>query len=240
MYAKSSLAQQNREADLIHDRRAAVKAFSGRPQQPLAIRICHWCNVAFITLMAGSGLQIFTAYPALGPRGEQYWWYPFQNLPPPSWLRIGGWLAGGRHWHFAIAWFFIANGLLYLCYFLVTGEWRRRLFRPGRDAVNAVRQFAYYVRIRKSPPPEDFYNGLQRLSYSGVLLLGVVMVLSGLAIYKPVQFHFLTLLFAGYDGARVVHLAGLCLLGIFVVVHLVLVMAHPRDLLAMITGGKRG
>jgi len=213
---------------------------TGRRQQPLPIRICHWWNVVFITVMAGSGLQILTAYPALGPRGEQYSWYPFQNLPPPSWLRIGGWLEGGRHWHFAIAWFLVANGLIYLCYFFARGEWRRRLFRPRRDAVNAVRQFAYYVRIRKSPPPEDFYNGLQRLSYSGVLLLGVVMVLSGLAIYKPVQFHFLTLLFGGYDGARVVHLAGLCLLGIFVVIHLMLVLSHPQALLAMVTGGKRG
>ncbi len=96
------------------------------------------------------------------------------------------------------------------------------------------------MRIRKSPPPEDFYNGLQRFSYTIVLLLGVMMVLSGLAIYKPVQFHFLSLLFGGYDGARVVHLAGLCLLGIFVVIHLVLVLSHPRTLLAMITGGKRG
>jgi thiosulfate reductase cytochrome b subunit len=213
---------------------------TGRSQQPLPIRICHWCNVVFITLMAGSGLQILTAYPALGSRGEQYSWYPFQNVPPPSWLRIGGWLEGGRHWHFAVAWFLVTNGLIYLCYFFASGEWRRRLFRPRRDAVNAVRQFAYYVRIRKSPPPEDFYNGLQCLSYSGVLLLGVVMVLSGLAIYKPVQFHFLTLLFGGYDGARVVHLAGLCLLGIFVVIHLVLVLSHPQALLAMVTGGKRG
>jgi len=217
-----------------------MKRETGRRQQPLPIRICHWCNVVFITLMAGSGLQILTAYPALGPRGEQYSWYPFQNLPPPSWLRIGGWLEGGRHWHFAIAWFLVANGLIYLCYFFASGEWRRRLFRPRRDAVNAIRQFAYYIRIRKSPPPEDFYNGLQRLSYSGVLLLGVVMVLSGLAIYKPVQFHFFALLFGGYDGARVVHLAGLCLLGIFVVIHLVLVFSHPRALLAMITGGHRG
>jgi thiosulfate reductase cytochrome b subunit len=148
-------------------------------------------------------------------------------------------LAGGRRWHFAIAWFFVVNGLIYLCYFVASGEWRRRLFRPGRDAANAVRQFAYYMRIRKSLLPEDFYNGLQRLSYSGVLLLGIIMVLSGLAIYKPVQFHFLTLLFGGYDGARVVHLAGLCLLGIFVVIHLVLVLSHPRALLAMISGGQR-
>jgi thiosulfate reductase cytochrome b subunit len=218
----------------------SASRFSGRRQQPAIIRVTHWCNVVFIVLMAGSGLQIFTAYPALGPRGAQYWWYPFQNIAPPQWLTIGGWLAGGRHWHFAIAWFFIANGLIYLTYFFASGEWRRRLFRPGRDMGNALRQFAYYIGIRRSPPTADFYNGLQRFAYTGVLLLGIVMVLSGLAIYKPVQFHPLTLIFGGYDGARVVHLAGLCLLAMFVVVHVILVSLHPRELVNMIGGGKRG
>jgi thiosulfate reductase cytochrome b subunit len=212
----------------------------GRHQQPAAIRITHWCNALLIVLMAGSGLQILTAYPALGPRGAQYSWYPFQNIPPPRWLTLGGWLAGGRHWHFAIAWLFIANGLVYMAYFFFSGEGRRRLFRPRRDTGNAVRQFAYYMQLRRSAPPVDFYNGLQRLAYTGVLSLGIIMVLSGLAIYKPVQLHPLTLLFGGYDGARVVHLAGLCLLAMFVVVHIILVLGHPRELLNMFTGGTRG
>lgn len=219
---------------------AANARFKGRLQQPLPIRLVHWFNVLFITLMAGSGLQILTAYPSLGPRGAQYRWYPFQDTPPPSWLRLGGWLAGGRHWHFAIAWFFILNGLVYAGYMAASGEWRRRIFLPRRDARNAVLQFAHYTRIRKTPPPPDFYNGLQRLAYTSALLLGFVMVLSGLAIYKPVQFHALTMLFGGYDGARVVHLAGLCLIAMFVAIHLVLVSIHPREILHMITGGKRG
>jgi len=240
MYSNSISAPQKGKTDLVIARDSTIDEFAGRQQQPLLIRLCHWFNVMFLAVMAGSGLQILTAYPALGPRGEQYSWYPFQNVAPPSWLRIGGWLAGGRHWHFAIAWFFVTNGLIYLCNFFASGEWRRRLFRPRRDALNAVHQFVYYLGIRKSPPPEDFYNGLQRLSYSGVLLLGVLMVLSGLAIYKPVQLHLLTLVFGGYDGARVVHLVGLCLFGIFVLIHLVLVSSHPRALLAMITGGRSG
>jgi thiosulfate reductase cytochrome b subunit len=171
-------------------------AFKGRSEQPLPIRIVHWCNALFLILMAGSGLQILTAYPSLGPRGAQYWWYPFQGTPPPSWLRIGGWLGGGRHWHFAIAWFFVLNGICYLAYFFLSGEWRRRMFRPARDVNGARAQFLYYLRIRKAPPPADFYNGLQRFAYSSAIILGVVMVLSGLAIYKPVQLHFLTLLLA--------------------------------------------
>ncbi len=210
-----------------------------RREQPLVLRITHWCNALFLLLMAGSGLQILTAYPAFGPQGAQYTWYPFQGTPPPSWLTIGGWLAGGRHWHFAIAWFFVQNGIFYVTYYFLSGEWRRRLFLPRRDTINAVRQFAYYTRIRKNPPPPDFYNGLQRLAYSSVIVFGIVMVLSGLAIYKPVQLHFLTLLFGGNDGAREVHLAGLCLLVLFVITHLILVASHPREIVKMISGGTR-
>ena len=113
------------------------------------------------------------------------------------------------------------------------------MFRPSRDVTSALAQFLYYLRIRRTPPPVDFYNGLQRLAYTSVIIFGIVMLLSGLAIYKPVQLHFLTLLFGGYDGARVVHLAGLCLLAMFLVTHLVLVSMHPREIVNMITGGPR-
>src|SRR5260370_41742270 len=108
-------------------------------------------------------------------------------------MRIGGWLAGGRHWHFAIAWFFVINGFVYVTYFFTSGEWRRRLFVPRRDAVNALRQFAYYVRISRTPPPAGFYNGLQRLADTSAIIFGVVLVLSGLAIYKTLQLQFLTI-----------------------------------------------
>lgn len=224
---------ENRSAEPAH-----ATGRNPRSQQPLPIRLVHWLNALFLILMAGSGLQILAAYPSLGPQGEQYPWYPFQGTPPPKWLRIGGWLGGARHWHFAIAWFFILNGVVYVAYLVASGEWQRRWFQPRRDAWNAIRQFAYYTRIRSEPPPADFYNGLQRLAYTSVILFGFIMVLSGLAIYKPVQLHWLTLLFGGYDGARVVHLAGLCMLALFVASHLVLVALHPREIVSMITGGK--
>jgi len=212
----------------------------GRRAQPAAIRLAHWINIPLLVIMAGSGLQILAAYPALGPRGAQYSWYPFQNEPPPSWLRFGGWLAGARHWHFAIAWFLIFNGVIYLIYLIASGEWRRRVFIPTRDTSNALAMFAYYLRIRKTPPPEDFYNGLQRVAYTSAILFGVVVVLSGLAIYKPVQLYWITAAFGGYDVARVVHLSCLVLLGVFTVMHLVLVALHPRTIVTMVTGGQRG
>ncbi len=214
--------------------------FAGRRAQPLIIRLSHWINIPLIVIMAGSGLQILAAYPSFGQRGALYKWYPFQGDAPPSWLRFGGWLAGARHWHFAIAWFLVLNGVIYLAYAIATGEWRRRVFLPRRDATNAFRMFTYYLRLRKTPPPEDFYNGLQRLAYTSAILFAIVIVLSGLAIYKPIQLYWLAALFGGYDGARVVHFACLVLLTLFALNHIVLVALHPRTLVAMVTGGKRG
>ncbi len=218
----------------------AERHHTGRRAQPAAIRLAHWINIPLLVIMAGSGLQILSAYPALGPRGALYSWYPFQNDAPPSWLRFGGWLAGARHWHFAIAWFLILNGIIYLSYMIASGEWRRRVFIPTRDTSNAVAMFAYYLRIRKTPPPEDFYNGLQRLAYTSAILFGVVVVMSGLAIYKPVQLYWITAAFGGYDVARVVHLSCLVLLALFTAMHLVLVAFHPRTVVTMVTGGQRG
>src|SRR5271168_968026 len=219
---------------------AAEKRLRGRRAQPAAIRLAHWINIPLIIIMAGSGLEIFAAYPALGPQGAQYKWYPFQNDAPPSWLRFGGWLAGARHWHFAIAWFLILNGIIYLIYMIASGEWRRRVFIPTRDTSNALAMFAYYLRIRKTPPPEDFYNGLQRVAYTSAILFGVIVVLSGIAIYKPVQLYWITAAFGGYDVARVVHLSCLVLLASFTATHLVLVALHPRTVITMVTGGQRG
>jgi thiosulfate reductase cytochrome b subunit len=218
----------------------AKRSHTPRRAQPAAIRLAHWINIPLLVIMAGSGLQILSAYPALGPRGAQYSWYPFQNMAPPSWLRFGGWLAGARHWHFAIAWFLILNGVIYLIYMIASGEWRRRVFIPTRDASNALAMFAYYVRVRKTPPPEDFYNGLQRMAYTSAILFGIVVVMSGLAIYKPVQLYWITAAFGGYDVARVVHLSCLVLLALFTVMHLVLVVLHPRTIVTMVTGGPRG
>jgi thiosulfate reductase cytochrome b subunit len=183
---------------------------------PLIIRLTHWLNVPLLAIMAGSGLQILVAYPYMGPRGALYSWYPLQGFVPPSWVRVGGWLAGGRQWHFAAAWFLVINGVIYLTYAIATGEWQRRAFLPRRDSANAVRMFAYYLRIRREPPPEDFYNGLQRASYTGAVLLGIVVVLSGLTIYKPLQLHWLLWIFGSYDVAL-----------------------HPRTLVDMVTGGRR-
>lgn len=211
----------------------------GRKPQPWPIRVSHWLNVPLLVIMAGSGLQILAAYPALGERGRLYRWYPFQNMAPPDSLTFGGWLAGARHWHFAIAWAFVANGLFYLCYYFASGEWRRRAFNPMRDTRNAIQTALHYLRIRKTAPEQGLYNGLQRLAYSTAIALGLIAVLSGFALYKPVQLDWLTNSFGGYDSARAIHLLTLALLGLFTIGHLIMVASHPKSFKDVITGGER-
>ncbi len=208
-----------------------------RPVQPWLIRVTHWANLVLLAIMAGSGLRILVAYPVLGARGAEYGWYPLQGMNPPAPLTIGGWLAGARHWHFAFAWIFVANSVAYLAYLFASGEWRRRLFFPPRDARNAWGTLLHDLRLRKeAPAPIGLYNGMQRLSYSGVLAMTPFAVLSGLAMYKPVQLPRLTSILGGYDVARTIHLLVLAALALFTVVHVVQVLLHPRTLVDMTLG----
>jgi thiosulfate reductase cytochrome b subunit len=208
-----------------------------RPAQPWAIRATHWANLVLLAVMAGSGLRILVAYPFLGPAGEPYGWYPLQGAAPPAALTVGHWLAGARTFHFAFAWLFVANAAVYLTYLFASGEWRRRLFFPRRDARNAWGTLLHDLRLRKeAPPPVGLYNGMQRLAYTAVLLTTPLAILSGLAMYKPVQLPRLTALLGGYDLARALHLLVLAVLGLFTVVHVVQVLLHPRTLVDMTVG----
>jgi thiosulfate reductase cytochrome b subunit len=209
-----------------------------RAQQPLLIRLTHWLNVPLLVIIAASGLEILVSFPDMGPKGAPYFWYP-HGKTPPEWMTMGGWLAGARHIHFGVAWFLALNGLIYVIYLLASGEWRRRWFHLGRDSASAVQTALYYLRIRKHAPEQGLYNGLQRFAYTSAIILAVVEVLSGVALYKPVQLPLLTALFGGYDGARAVHLLGLVALGLFTIGHVVLVALHPRELLTIFSGGKR-
>lgn len=218
-----------------------MPAKDGRPrEQPWPIRVTHWTSVVALTVLAGSGLQIWAAYPYLGPRGAHYSWFPLQGLMTTSALRLGGWLAGARHLHFAFAWVLLGSAVVYLGFNAVSGEWRRRMFLPRRDTANAIETALHYACRRPAPPQSGLYNGLQRLAYSVAIVLGAVQSMSGLAIWKPVQLQFLAACFGGYDGARAVHFLSLLGLAAFVVVHVVMVATHPRTLLAMIAGGRRG
>lgn len=208
-----------------------------RPQ-PLLIRITHWVNVPVLAVLAMSGLQILRAYPYFGPQGERWTWVPLQGWMTPDWMRAGQWLAGARHLHFLFAWFFVINALVYLGHLVWSREYKRRLFWPPRDTKPMIQQIAYYLRLRKQPPEADLYNGLQRHAYTVALVLALLEVLSGFAMWKPVQLGWLAALFGGYDGARVVHFLALLGLMLFVVGHVIMVLLHPRSLVEMVTGGK--
>lgn len=205
------------------------------------VRATHWLTVVLLAGMITSGLQIYNAYrrfglrdaPAIGPN-------PFQGDRFPEWVRLGGWLAGGLNWHFALAWLFVLTGVVYLGYLAFSGEWRGLLFRP-RDVPGAWRMQLYYLRLRREHPPQGKHNPLQKAAYTGAVLLGVVSVLTGFAIYKPVQLSWLTFLFGGYELARYWHFLAVWAFVAFTAVHVVMVLLVDRPSLpAMITGWYRG
>ena len=187
---------------------------------PLLVRITHWINAVAMTLMITSGWQIYNASPL----------FPFVF---PGWMTLGHWLGGALAWHFAAMWLLAGNFGVYLGYGWATGHIRRRLLplRPRdvwRDATLALR-----FRL---PHDGTRYNAVQRLLY---VLAGCgigLAILSGLAIWKPVQLASLTFAFGGYELARRVHFLAMAGLVAFVAVHLMLVVIVPRTLRPMITG----
>jgi thiosulfate reductase cytochrome b subunit len=205
------------------------------------VRLTHWANAILLVGMVGSGLQIYGAFPHFGIRGEPYLQpNPFDGHSLPRALRLGGWLAGGLNWHFAFAWPFVLSGALYLAYLAVSGEWRPLLFRPS-DVPRALQMQMYYLRLRRAHPPQGKHNALQKGAYDFIIVLGVLSVLTGFAIYKPVQLAWLTWAFGGYELARVWHFAAVWLFVAFAVVHVILVFTvDPASLRAMITGRYRG
>jgi thiosulfate reductase cytochrome b subunit len=203
------------------------------------VRLAHWINAIVLLGMIASGLQIYVAFSHFGPRGAPYP-NPFDGQPLPAWSRLGGWLAGGLNWHFALAWPFVITGLVYLGFLAWSGEWRALLFRP-RDVGPAVQMQLYYLRLRPTHPPQGKHNALQKGAYTFIVLLGALSVLTGFAIYKPVQLGWLTGLFGGYELARYWHFWAVWLFVGFTLLHVALVfLVDPASLRAMITGWYRG
>src|ERR1700724_1068743 len=204
------------------------------------VRVTHWANAVLLVGMIGSGLQIYNAFGHFGRRGGPFFPNPFDGKPFPRWATLGGWLAGGLNWHFALAWPFVLTGAAYLLYMVISGEWRWLLSRP-RDVPRAIAMQLYYRRLRKQHPPQGKHNALQKGAYTYILLLGVISVLSGFAIYKPAQLSWLTALFGGYELARYWHFWAVFLFLAFTLVHVTLVLVvDPASLRAMITGWYRG
>jgi thiosulfate reductase cytochrome b subunit len=189
--------------------------------QPAWVRIVHWINAVAVILMIMSGWQVYNASPLF-------------NFSFSSNLTLGGWLGGALLWHFAAMWLLVTNGIVYVTLGIATGRFRRKFFpiRP-RDVVS---DFLAALRGRLAHDDLTVYNAVQKLLYVGVLLAGIVIVLSGLSIWKPVQFKWLTALFGGYDFARYVHFFAMASIVGFLTVHVTLALIVPKSLRAMITG----
>ena len=185
------------------------------------VRVCHWVNALAILVMIGSGWQIYNASPLFG--------FTF-----PGSITLGGWLAGALLWHFAAMWVLVINGIVYLTLGILTGRFRRKLF-PIRPS-EVVADVKAALTFKLAHDDLSHYNAVQKLLYSGVILAGVVIVLSGLSIWKPVQFQELTALFGGYDTARYVHFFAMVAIVGFLIVHVALALIVPRSLRAMVTG----
>jgi len=196
-------------------------ASGGRVIHPLWVRITHWVNALATLMMIGSGWQIYNASPL----------FPFAF---PSGITLGGWLAGALLWHFAAMWLLAVNGLVYLVLGIATGRFRRKLLpiHPG-DVIADTRAA---LRGRLSHDDLSVYNAVQKLLYLGVILAGIVIVLSGLAIWKPIQLQELTALFGGYEVARYVHFFAMAAIVGFIVIHIVMALVVPKSLRAMIAG----
>ena len=201
---------------------AIAAALPRRPTiHPLIVRLTHWINAAAMAVMISSGWAIHNAYPTL----------PFQF---PYWTTLGGSLIGGLRWHFAAMWVVMVNGLVYLAYGLLSGRLYRKLLPIRPRAVVADLRAALGGRL--SHDDISVYNAVQRLLYLGVILAGVTVVASGLAIWKPVQLRWLVMLLGDFDNARLIHFAAMSAIVGFLIVHAAMALLVPKTLRAMISG----
>ncbi len=189
--------------------------------QPAWVRIAHWINAVAMILMIMSGWQIYNASPLFD--------FNFSSS-----ITLGGWLGGALLWHFAAMWLLMVNGLVYVVLGFVTGRFRKKLLPITPSGVISDAKAALTGKLSH----EDLtkYNYVQKLLYAGIIVVGVLIVLSGLSIWKPVQFQYLTALFGGYDVARYVHFFCMAAICAFLVVHVALAVLVPKSLRAMIIG----
>ena len=188
---------------------------------PLIIRITHWINAVAMLVMISSGWQIYNAFPNLG--------FSF-----PDWMILGGWLGGGIQWHLAAMWVLVANGLVYLAYGLVSGRFASKLWPILPRAI--IADLGAALRGKLAHEDLSVYNSVQRLLYVGVILAGILAVLSGLSIWKPVQFRIITDTLGDFDSARLVHFGAMAAISGFLVIHILLALLVPKSLRAMIIG----
>jgi Ni/Fe-hydrogenase b-type cytochrome subunit len=203
-------------------------------EHPLIVRLCHWVNAVALFVLVGSGLQIFRAFPSFGAK------IPEKILINwPQSLAIGGWLGGALQWHLTFMWIYIGSGLVYLGYQIFSGNYRQVLFMPS-DSSGVWPMVRHYFFFGPKPPTREAYNALQKQAYTSVLILGVLSVATGFAIWKPVQFSWLAWMMGGFHYARLWHFIIMWAMLAFVFGHLAMVVLHGwSNAVSMLTGWKK-
>ena len=203
---------------------------------PRAIRWLHWINFPLLFVMMWSGLRIYWANDAYAFGFGSWQWFAFFPESVYETLQLDRKLARGIAFHFAFGWLFVLNAVIYAVYLAVTGEWRHIV--PDRHSAREAGTVVLHdLRIAKTAPPQGKYNAAQRISYTVVLVMTVIVMVSGLAIYKPSQLYPLPLLFGGYQGARLVHFSMTIGLFLFFVVHVLQVIRSGwGNFRSMVTG----
>ena len=191
---------------------------------PLLVRIAHWINVLAVLMMISSGWRIYNADPLF-------------SFSFPDAVTLGGWLAGALQWHFAAMWLFAVNGIVYVAYGIVSGHFRRKLLPISPLAV--LRDIAAAFRGKLAHDDLTVYNAAQRAAYLALILLLILLVLTGLVLWKPVQFYWYGQFIGDYEGARFLHFFAMAGVGLIVVVHVVMVALVPRTFPSMFTGRVR-
>ncbi|MFD0792009.1 cytochrome b/b6 domain-containing protein [Mucilaginibacter litoreus] len=207
-----------------------------KEKHSLAMRWAHWVNFPLLGIMIWSGLLIYWAndvyeFTIFGHRFIKFfpeWFYQLLHIPHR--------LSEGMAFHFLFMWFFTLNGIFYVIYTLISGEWRE-LWPQKRSFKEAWLVLLHDLHLRKTAPPQGKYNSAQRIVYSAIILMGVGSVLTGLAIYKPVQLYWLTWLMGGYHLARIWHFVLTLGYVFFFVIHIIqVILAGWNNFRSVISG----
>ncbi|HVI89796.1 MAG TPA: cytochrome b/b6 domain-containing protein [Dongiaceae bacterium] len=196
-----------------------------RRMHPLPLRIMHWINAISMILMVMSGWKIYNDEVIFG----------FLHFPDE--ITLGIWAQHALQWHFFIMWILMLNGLCYLAYGIFTGRFRRMLL-PIRVR-EIIQEMVAALSFRLKHTDLTHYNAVQKLLYVGVILIIILQVVTGIAIWKPVQFSGIISLFGDFQGARLAHFLGMAAIVLFILVHVTLALLVPKTILAMLTGGPR-
>ncbi|MFL9934169.1 cytochrome b/b6 domain-containing protein [Paraburkholderia sp. RL18-103-BIB-C] len=189
---------------------------------PVWVRVIHWINAAAVIVMCLSGWQVYNASPI------------FKAIWFPNSITLGGWLGGALLWHFTVMWILVANFVTYLVLGTFKGRLREKFFPIGIRAIAFDLVAALRGKLDHDDPGR--YNAVQKFAYLVVIADIVLVVLSGLAIWKPVQLPILHTLMGGFDNARIVHFVAMGVIVGFFSIHVVMIALVPRSLLTMIRG----